>query len=407
MVADGLRVRLVFLTTKLFSVAFINLHAWNTRPLAAAWANCDLLEFGYNASHPYGPAQSNAQEGLFTFRTGCEAQQSCLFADDAAIADLGFAAYNLFPTRLDAHSDENPRNGWDIVANAYVTYDRYTSMHIQNIGTYYGPREVGIYFGVPVIMWDQGLGTQGLDRILAIEGRAGYGNWRTEMSVALKNTWLHNQPAHFPQSIENWHYSTDNYPCSALMHHKTFQFPLRIESEFSRSALPEFNDTRLPRHEPPALLAPTSNQTIGRICDVVMRFCDHNANETIRKAASQFEGSHKKCVRYLHSLPPHDEKCQRKYSPTTALGHSLACKYLHHFMIPFEPNLHCFHVGAWRKNSVNTPRGIKPTSRGEALSNTSLLCNDAREIRKIVKAIFWGIVRDVFLRFCSILSFIG
>ncbi len=55
----------------------------------------------------------------------------------------------------------------------------------------------------------------------------------------------------------------------------------------------------------------------------------------------QYE-SEEACLEYLGSLPLYTEAC----GPNRALsGHSISCKFKHHFMIPANPALHCPHIG--------------------------------------------------------------
>jgi hypothetical protein len=52
--------------------------------------------------------------------------------------------------------------------------------------------------------------------------------------------------------------------------------------------------------------------------------------------------SEEECMEYLGGLPLYTEAC----GPNRPLaGHSLGCKFKHHFMIPTNPQLHCPHIG--------------------------------------------------------------
>jgi hypothetical protein len=55
----------------------------------------------------------------------------------------------------------------------------------------------------------------------------------------------------------------------------------------------------------------------------------------------QYE-SEEECLEYLGGLPLYTEAC----GPNRPLaGHSIGCKFKHHFMIPTNPALHCPHIG--------------------------------------------------------------
>jgi hypothetical protein len=71
------------------------------------------------------------------------------------------------------------------------------------------------------------------------------------------------------------------------------------------------------------------------ICRYHTQFCAGDP------ATRQYE-SEAECLEYLGSLPLYTEAC----GPNRPLaGHSLSCKFKHHFMIPTNPMLHCPHIG--------------------------------------------------------------
>ena len=72
------------------------------------------------------------------------------------------------------------------------------------------------------------------------------------------------------------------------------------------------------------------------------------AHCTAEAGTLQFNTSNE-CEAYMTSLPMVDPACSDAYGPSSAMGASLMCKYLHHFMIPLAPELHC-----WRPASASS-----------------------------------------------------
>ena len=114
-----------------------------------------------------------------------------------------------------------------------------------------------------------------------------------------------------------WKVQYDFYPCSMMKRAESLAFPDSTARAFSDSG--------------------KVDGTKEMICDRIMRGCtgDH----------AQFD-SHEACVAFYATLPHHDATCNAKYgSEFTGMGYSFHCKYLHHFMIDFSPELHCYHSG--------------------------------------------------------------
>ncbi len=61
----------------------------------------------------------------------------------------------------------------------------------------------------------------------------------------------------------------------------------------------------------------------------------------------QFDG-YDKCVAFMKELPKISPSCES--SGKILGGNSLLCRFKHHFMIPFEPKAHCFHIGPGHKD---------------------------------------------------------
>lgn len=76
--------------------------------------------------------------------------------------------------------------------------------------------------------------------------------------------------------------------------------------------------------------------TIERMCRTIMAHCTG--------VHTQYNST-QVCRSHLRSLPLVDPSCAKKYGPNAAKGSSLLCKYLHTWMVPNTPELHCYHAG--------------------------------------------------------------
>ena len=84
--------------------------------------------------------------------------------------------------------------------------------------------------------------------------------------------------------------------------------------------------------------------------------------------------SYEECLDYMRSLPQFDPICQHKIGPMAVQGNSYMCKYLHHFMTPFQPELHCYHSGRGRFD-ISGKRKCVPTDCLDANTPTELQPN--------------------------------
>lgn len=55
------------------------------------------------------------------------------------------------------------------------------------------------------------------------------------------------------------------------------------------------------------------------------------------------------CMKFVGAAPPISAACQD--AGKLFAGNSLLCRMKHHFMIPFEPETHCFHIGKGLKDA--------------------------------------------------------
>jgi hypothetical protein len=71
------------------------------------------------------------------------------------------------------------------------------------------------------------------------------------------------------------------------------------------------------------------------ICRYHTKFCATDPS------TKQYE-SEAECLGYLGALPLYTQAC----GPNRPMGgHSISCKFKHHFMVPINPQLHCPHIG--------------------------------------------------------------
>jgi hypothetical protein len=105
------------------------------------------------------------------------------------------------------------------------------------------------------------------------------------------------------------------------------------------------------------------------ICRYHTQFCA--GDPMTRQYASEAD-----CLEYLSGLPLYTEAC----GPNRPLaGHSISCKFKHHFMIPTNPMLHCPHIG---------PMGM-------ADPNHHLKCDDVSECSVDQGQASWPMVEAV------------
>ena len=104
--------------------------------------------------------------------------------------------------------------------------------------------------------------------------------------------------------------------------------------------------------------------------------CRYHTQYCAGDPATQQYASEAECLEYLGSLPLYTEAC----GPNRPLaGHSISCKFKHHFMIPTNPMLHCPHIGPL----------------GNADPNDHFKCDDATECSVDQGQAFWPKVEAV------------
>ena len=281
---------------------------------------CKSLEFPYDSgANKYTLANAINGDRPFAVRPGCDAlKQQCLFVRDDAFQNLRLAADgDAFPTFVNRGHPSHP-SVEEIMAHGEIVYDAESTMYIAGIGLYKGPAGISEYRVIPhedvggEWFHDVGETVDYYKPILAatpatssiyVESYRGEA-WRAYAGTnrAIVNT--------------TWKVSYDFYPCSTVKRAESLSFPDFTAAGFSDSALVD--------------------GSIEMVCAKVMDGCGDYP---------QYD-SFDDCVAFLSGLPHHDATCNAKYgSEYTGEGYSFMCRYLHHFMIDFSPQLHCFHAG--------------------------------------------------------------
>jgi hypothetical protein len=278
---------------------------WGQRTCAA-----QPIEFKYNDSTPY--TYLHQQQGIKPFRFGedCLETQECLGVRDDTMWNLRTggpgSAFLIFENTL--LPDLSPPDGQSIIDSGFVLFDEHSVMHIQGVGTFVGASGIGSYLAIPHQVVSGIVKTSDYSRHMKIIDRN-----RVVMTINRLQEWKH---------LPNETHSTTvrleltYYPCSVKI--KT------ITMELTEFTLIAFSD---------AAIQPGAKE------DVCTRLMENCVGEH-----QQFD-SYNDCMDYMNALPLFDPICQHKIGPMAVQGNCYMCKYLHNFMTPFEPELHCYHAG--------------------------------------------------------------
>ena len=145
-------------------------------------------------------------------------------------------------------------------------------------------------------------------------------NSRARFTIKKNNTWLHEG---VPRIDEKWTFDFIYYPCSSIRKSENVMPPAPANGEFVAS----------------------SNGKEEAACTRLMASCTG--------PHTQFDGNWTKCVSYYKSLPLFDSRCESSPGTVSWQGDSWMCKYLHQYMAPLEPHLHCFHAGDGLRADAN------------------------------------------------------
>jgi hypothetical protein len=78
--------------------------------------------------------------------------------------------------------------------------------------------------------------------------------------------------------------------------------------------------------------------------------CRYHTEFCAGDPATEQYASEQDCIDYIGSLPLYTNACGQN---RPLAGHSLPCKFKHHFMIPTNPELHCPHIGMLGSHDPN------------------------------------------------------
>lgn len=277
---------------------------------------CSKLEFrfpidGHGFTHEI---RENGLENPVHFKAGCPQSQHCLFVRDDTIANIFLASNDMFATFENFYSSNSPQSGSAILKNSEIIHDHASKMYVDGLGLYLGRSGIGEYKAVPHYTVSHNMSRFGAEEILGVSADALAAK---NLYLVLNNTeiWKHMEK---PMAVP-WRMELNYYPCSIV------QKSLKLALE--KASLQAFADSA----------GLNRSRTMGQVCDVILKHC----NGTHK----QYNSSWETCFKYMSSLPMHDRQCQRRNGEFAAQGESFMCKYLHHFMVPMSPDLHCYHAG--------------------------------------------------------------
>eukprot|EP00984_Skeletonema_dohrnii_P009580 scaffold3660_cov129-Skeletonema_dohrnii-CCMP3373.AAC.14 len=271
---------------------------------ASEASNCAVLSFDWGEDNPYTYQRQTDGEKPFTLTPGCKETQRCLFMPDDKTFNVIAAVSAVFPTFENFLSERSPSIE-QVLANAEIVYDDKSIMNVQGIGTYKGPTGIGEYR--TVLQFVEEFGSTAVTKYVAAPSR-----FFTGIEVLAQEKWYHLNHT----LTTKWNFESSFYPCSIVRKREDLKIPQETVKAFSDSA--------------------KVSGTVDSVCKTVMEHCTGELQQY---------STTEECISFLGSLPHHDQTCQDKYGEYSAMGSSFMCKYLHHFMIPFSPEVHCAHVG--------------------------------------------------------------
>eukprot|EP00961_Rhodomonas_salina_P078330 1052611-Rhodomonas_salina.2 len=270
------------------------------------------LNFPFNSSNPFYVSKIESDVVPLEVPAGCPETQNCLFFPDVDLANLMLAAETtVFPTGENMYSKHSPKNFFEVRDNVRVLFDEHSTFYIHQLGQYTGPSAIASYMSVPHSAVSD-IGYRGVEEVLELNYRIS--DSALTSSFVRVEQWTH---LDFREEKVVWTFDSKRYPCSAMIQTWELELPRFTVENFAISS-------KLPG-------------TVERMCNRVIAACTG--------PYQQFNGSYDTCVAYYNSLPDHDPTCTPHFGEFAGQGESLFCKYLHQWMAPLEPQLHCFHAG--------------------------------------------------------------
>lgn len=299
---------------------------------------------------------------------------------------------HLFICTIRRFSPYSPTSANEALQFANLVYDDATNFHINGVGDYKGPVDIGNYLIVPA-PHVSGLGHSGMLQtqfmIASIAGQSlkvGFSKmelWHHLIPAAIRTTTTR---AQFEKELRifkagNSSVSTllksdlvlDQKVGEALQEHKTADFLGIQDDPTVVLKMQEFGQSTIWKTSTKFYPCSAQAQTLvtefpsftnvafsgsARQVNTVKDMCEQ-VQSTCTGEYQQFADV-SECKAYYEVLPHHDPKCVEKYGPYTAKGESLMCKYLHHFMVGGQPELHCFHAGPGQPD-INGKKGCSPS----------------------------------------------
>eukprot|EP00041_Stephanoeca_diplocostata_P017560 m.356136 g.356136 ORF g.356136 m.356136 type:complete len:1633 (+) comp20746_c0_seq2:97-4995(+) len=335
---------------------------------------CPNFKFAYSPQNPYTAATAfeNTDDDILNLDESCAMTQRCLGVNDEEMLNLLIASTQLWSSLEDRLSEYRPTSANESIEFANIIFDDNSQYHIHGIGDYVGAVDIGNYLSVPSTFVSN-VGLSGVEAVASVKGSPS--NYRIHISLVRNELWNHvvselnsSQTSGVPASLDvfdqlapylrrlgltnatllaqwaafgvptTWKIKANFYPCSIIQKETVTRFPDYTAQEFSNSA--------------------RVHGTIEAMCVRVMESCT--------ETNQQFD-SVENCTAYYTSLPLHDPTCQEKFGPYTTKGESLMCKYLHQFMAPQQPELHCFHAGP----NLPDARGVTKCAPEECMDANS------------------------------------
>lgn len=247
----------------------------------------------------------------------CPKTQQCLFLSDDTIANLQIFSLLAYPLQEDEHNEFNPDTMLEYLDSAAIRFDDHSELNILGIGHYETAIDIANYLAIPNskivgIVKGTNITFENIDYIPA----------QSALTVLFytDDHWFH---ANLTQRVR-WKSRWQFYSCSMMQRFFNVALPPLGLKAFSESS--------------------AQNTTVADMCTSIMAKC---------VGQHQQYDNYTACVQYLGSLPHHDPRCMGKFGQYNAMGQSLQCKYLHHFMTDLQPELHCYHVGPGKPDVKN------------------------------------------------------
>eukprot|EP00808_Paulinella_micropora_P024539 g71515.t1 len=247
----------------------------------------------------------------FVEQEACAAQlpaipQHCLLFTNADVLNVQISS------QFEAYPLQHLSQPQDYMEYASVLYDENSLLVVPGIGQWTGPPGISEYVMITNSYLNQGVFT--MENVRLLEGSSMQGSDTTATDLNVTEIWAVNN---YEPVVRRWHTKLRYHHCSVVNAVTQLTWGEGTHTSFRQQL--------------------EQNYTIPSICRTVQTHC--------LGEWQQFE-SQQACEVYLSGLPLFDPNCVKLWKGKSSyMGESQSCKWLHHFMIPISPWLHCFHVG--------------------------------------------------------------